>query len=63
MYHTDQIRSAREWYHWIGLGMDITGHRFFIFYFDLEFFDRVQRFEQLNAKMPPIFSFFSIQLV
>jgi hypothetical protein len=45
---SDQIRSSQEWYHWIGLNSDIPRHRFFIFYFAIEFLKRIQSFKALT---------------
>jgi hypothetical protein len=37
-----QIRSAREWYQWIGLSKDMPRYRFLILNFDLEYLKGVQ---------------------
>jgi hypothetical protein len=54
-----QIRSALEWYHWIGLEKDINRYRFLIF--DLEYLIRVQSSEPLHAKMNPTSSLFGLR--
>jgi hypothetical protein len=42
-----------EWYHWIGLEIDINRYWFLFLNFTLEYLKRLQSFELLHAKMNP----------
>ncbi len=50
---SDQIGSAWEWYHWIGLEKDINHYRFFIFIFYFEYLIRLPSSAPLHTKINP----------